>query len=66
MGTFLLTKSLGTEPVSLFLFCFSSSKIKHMLNPCLFVYLGWSVGGHMLVHEQLMDHSRLIQKYKSG
>ena len=34
---------------------------------CLFfVYLGRSVGGHMLIHEQLMDCSRLIQKYKSG
>ena len=35
---------------------------------CLFVYIGRSVGGggHMLVHEQLMDRSRLIQKYKSG
>ena len=32
----------------------------------LFVYLGRSVGGHMLVHEQLMDCSRLIQKYKTG
>ena len=28
--------------------------------------LGRSVGGHMLAHEQLMDRSRLIQKYKSG
>ena len=33
---------------------------------CMFVYLGQSVGGHMLVHEKLMDCSRLIQKYKSG
>ena len=33
---------------------------------CLFANLGRSVGGHMLVHEQLMDRSRLIQKYKSG
>ena len=33
----------------------------------LFVCLSRSVrGGHMLVHEQLMDRSRLIQKYKSG
>ena len=33
----------------------------------LFVCLARSVrGGHMLVHEQLMDRSRLIQKYKSG
>ena len=32
----------------------------------LFVCLYRSVrGGHMLVHEQLMDRSRLIQKYKS-
>ena len=31
----------------------------------LFVCLYRSVpGGHMLVHEQLMDRSRLIQKYK--
>ena len=31
----------------------------------LFVCLYESVcGGHMLVHEQLMDRSRLIQKYK--
>ena len=37
-------------------------------NMILFVYLGRSVGGgrHMLVHEQLMDRSRPIQKYKSG
>ena len=31
----------------------------------LFVCLDRTVRvGHMLVHEQLMDHSRLIQKYK--
>ena len=31
----------------------------------LFVCLYGSVsGGHMLVHEQLMDRSRLIEKYK--
>ena len=33
----------------------------------LFVCLSRLVrGGHMLVHEQLMDRSRLIQKHKSG
>ena len=35
----------------------------HRLFDC---YLGRSVGGHMLVHELLMDRSKLIQKYKSG
>ena len=33
---------------------------------CLFIYLGRSVRGHMLVHEQLMNRARLIQNYKSG
>ena len=33
---------------------------------CLFVYLGRSVGGHMLVHEHVMDRPKVIQKYKSG
>ena len=32
----------------------------------LFAYLGRSVGTHARPSEQLMDRSRLIQKYKSG
>ena len=33
----------------------------------MFVYLDWLVvGNHMLAHEQLMDHSRLIQKSVSA
>ena len=32
----------------------------------LFAYLGRSVGTHASPSEQLMDPSRLIQKYKSG
>ena len=43
-----------------------SLQMDSMITVCLFVYLGRNVGGHMLVHEQLMDRSRLIQKYKSG
>ena len=43
-----------------------SLQMDSMITVCLFVYLGRSVGGHMLVHELLMDRSKLIQKYKSG
>ena len=28
---------------------------------CLFIYPGWSVGDTCLVHDKLMDHSKLIQ-----